>query len=157
MNSVLKIMTIFFLLNNSNVFASEADVKVKKQNKSIFKTLTRKSLNKAELLIFLSEYVIIIDKKNGEGLFTYYFDDIIYKKYQNFDLISINKWTISRTGTLILLDNNKKSYWKIQPSNNGTINIKKKFNSLGQLYEFTYKNKTNFYLKIEEKKLYTTQ
>jgi len=82
MNSVLKIMTIFFLLNSSNVFASEADVKVKKKNKSIFKILTRKSLNKAELLIFLSEYVIIIDKKNGEGLFTYYFDDIIYKKYK---------------------------------------------------------------------------
>jgi len=43
MNSVLKIMIIFFLLNSSNVFVSEADVKVKKQNKSIFKTLTRKT------------------------------------------------------------------------------------------------------------------
>ena len=151
-------MTIFFLLNSSNVFASEADVKVKKQNKSIFKTLTRKSLNKAELLIFLSEYVIIIDKKNGVGLVTYYFDDLVYKIYKNFDLISINNWTISRAGTLTLHDNNmNKVYWKIQPSNRNTINIKKKLNSFGQLYEFSYKNKTNFYLKIEKKKLDITQ
>ena len=85
MNSVLKIMTIFFLLNSSNVFASEADVKVKKQNKSIFKTLTRKSLNKAELLIFLSEYVIIIDKKkrdNGLG-------KILTKEWMNDDLLCL--------------------------------------------------------------------
>lgn len=151
-------MIIFFLLNSSNVFASEADVKVKKQNKSIFKTLTRKSLNKAELLIFLSEYVIIIDKKNGVGLVTYYFDDLVYKIYKNFDLISINNWTISRAGTLTLHDNNmNKVYWKIQPSNRNTINIKKKLNSFGQLYEFSYKNKTNFYLKIEKKKLDITQ
>ena len=151
-------MTIFFLLNSSNVFASEADVKVKKQNKSIFKTLTRKSLNKAELLIFLSEYVIIIDKKNGVGLVTYYFDDLVYKIYKNFDLISINNWTISRAGTLTLHDNNmNKVYWKIQPSNRNTINIKKKLNTFGQLYEISYKNKTNFYLKKEKKKLDITQ
>jgi hypothetical protein len=158
MNNVLTIMTIFFLLNSSNVFASDADVKVKKKNKSIFKTLTRKSLDKAQVLNFLSEYVVIIDEKNGDGLVTYYFDDIVYKIYKNFDLISINNWSISRAGTLTLHDNNKnKTYWKIQPSNKNTINIKKKFNSLGQLYEFSYKNKTNFYLKIEEKKLDITQ
>ena len=113
MNNVLTIMTIFFLLNSSNVFASDADVKVKKKNKSIFKTLTRKSLDRAQALNFLSEYVIVIDEKNGVGLVTYYFDDMVYKVYKNFVLISINKWTISRNGTLSLHDNNNKNYWKI--------------------------------------------
>ena len=158
MNNVLTIITIFFLLNSSNVFAFETDAKVKQKDKNIFKTLTRKSLDKAQALNFLSEYVIVIDEKNGEGTITYFFDDIVYKKYKNFDLISINNWTISRTGTLTLFDaNNNKTFWKIQPSNKDTINIKKKFISLGQLYKFTYKNKTNFYLKIEEKKLDMTQ
>ena len=46
---------------------------------------------------------------------------------------------------------------KFNQATRNTINIKKKFNSLGQLYEFSYKNKTNFYLKIEEKKLDITQ
>jgi len=157
MNNVLTIMTIFFLLNSSNVFASDADVKVKKKNKSIFKTLTRKSLDSAQALNFLSEYVIVIDEKNGVGLVTYYFDDMVYKVYKNFVLISINNWTISRNGTLSLHDNNNKNYWKIQPSNKNTINIKKRFNSFGQLYEFSYKDKTNFYLKLEEIKLGITQ
>ena len=150
-------MTIFFLLNSSNIFASDADVKVKKKNKSIFKTLTRKSLDSAQALNFLSEYVIVIDEKNGVGLVTYYFDDMVYKVYKNFVLISINNWTISRNGTLSLHDNNNKNYWKIQPSNKNTINIKKRFNSFGQLYEFSYKDKTNFYLKLEEIKLGITQ
>tara|TARA_B110000238_G_C16098025_1_gene426983 strand:+ start:1146 stop:1583 length:438 start_codon:yes stop_codon:yes gene_type:complete len=144
MNNVLTIMTIFFLLNSSNVFASDADVKVKKKNKSIFKTLTRKSLDSAQALNFLSEYVIVIDEKNGVGLVTYYFDDMVYKVYKNFVLISINNWTISRNGTLSLHDNNNKNYWKIQPSNKNTINIKKRFNSFGQLYEFSYKVKQIF-------------
>ena len=144
MNNVLTIMTIFFLLNSSNVFASDADVKVKKKNKSIFKTLTRKSLDRAQALNFLSEYVIVIDEKNGVGLVTYYFDDMVYKVYKNFVLISINNWTISRNGTLSLHDNNNKNYWKIQPSNKNTINIKKRFNSFGQLYEFSYKVKQIF-------------
>ena len=67
MNNVLTIMTIFFLLNSSNIFASDADVKVKKKNKSIFKTLTRKSLDKAQVLNFLSEYVVILMKKMVMG------------------------------------------------------------------------------------------
>ena len=104
----------------------EADAKVKQKDKNIFKTLTRKSLDKAQALNFLSEYVIVIDEKNGEGTITYFFDDIVYKKYKNFDLISINNWTISRTGTLTLFDaNNNKTFWKIQPSNKDTINIKR--------------------------------
>ena len=43
--------------------------------------------------------------------------------------------------------------WKIQPGKKNVINIKKKFGTVGQLYEFSYQNKTEFYLELEEKKL----
>jgi hypothetical protein len=151
-------MTIIFLLNNcSNVFALEVTDKIKKESKDILKTLTRKSLNKDEILIFLSEYVIIIDDKRGDGSVIYYFDDFTYKRYNNLILISEDKWNISKLGFLKLYNNNIKETWKIQPSKENTINIKKKFNSLGELYKFSYEDKTNFYLKLEEKKLNDSQ
>mgnify|MGYP006164084191 CR=1 FL=1 len=147
-------MTIFILLNiNTNAFSVETVDKIKKKGKNIFKTLTRKSLSKQEMLQFLSEYVIIIDDKKGDGIITYYFEDAIYKRYKNLELISQDMWKISRLGFLIIFDNDEKTIWKIQPAKQNTINIKKTPASLGKIYDFDYKNKTNYYLKLEQKKI----
>jgi hypothetical protein len=154
MNYILRIMTIFLLLNiNNNVFAIETINKIKKESKNIFKTITRKSLTKKELLQFLAEYVIIIDDKKGNGIVTYYFEDVIYKRYKNLELISQDKWTISKLGSLKILDNGKKSTWKIQPAEKNIINIKHKIASIGNMYNFNYEDKTDYYLKLEEKKI----
>ena len=159
MNYILRIMTIFLFLNiNNNVFAIETINKIKKESKNIFKTITRKSLTKKELLQFLAEYVIIIDDKKGNGIVTYYFEDVIYKRYKNLEVISQGRWKISRLGKLQIFINDKKNSWKIQTMMvagfvENTIKIKKKLNSVGVLYKFTYQNKTDYYLKLEEKKL----
>ena len=154
MNYILRIMTIFLFLNiNNNVFAIETINKIKKESKNIFKTITRKSLTKKELLQFLAEYVIIIDDKKGNGIVTYYFEDVIYKRYKNLELISQDKWKISKLGSLKIFDSNKKSTWKIQPMKKNTINIKKKIASIGKLYYFEYANKTDYYLRLEEKNI----
>ena len=78
----------------------------------------------------------------------------LFKKFQNIlNLISENNWGFSKLGHLkILIDNNKET-WKIQLKEPSTINIKKKFNSIGILYEFSYLDKTNYYINLEEKKL----
>ena len=154
MNYFFRIMIVFILLNiNTNVFSVETINKVKKKSKNIFLTLTRKSLIKQEVLEFLSEYVIIIDDKKGNGIVTYYFEDAIYKRYKNLKLISQDVWKISRFGFLEIFDNNKKTIWKIQPAEKNTINVKKSIASLGELYDFDYQNKTDYYLKLEEKKI----
>ena len=154
MNYILRIMTIFLFLNiNNNVFAIETINKIKKESKNIFKTITRKSLTKKELLQFLAEYVIIIDDKKGNGIVTYYFEDVIYKRYKNLELISQDKWTISKLGSLKILDNGKKSTWKIQSAEKNIINIKHKIASIGNMYNFNYEDKTDYYLKLEEKKI----
>ena len=154
MNYILRMMTIFLFLNiNNNVFAIETINKIKKESKNIFKTITRKSLTKKELLQFLAEYVIIIDDKKGNGIVTYYFEDVIYKRYKNLELISQDKWTISKLGSLKILDNGKKSTWKIQSAEKNIINIKHKIASIGNMYNFNYEDKTDYYLKLEEKKI----
>ena len=147
-------MIIFISLNfNTALLAIETIEKIKKESKSIFKTLTRKSLKKNDTLQFISEYVIILDDMKGEGIVTYYFKDMIYQRYKNLELISEDKWKISLSGNLQLFDNNKKNTWKIQLGDQNTINIKKKINSIGVLHKFSYENKTNYYIKLEEKKL----
>ena len=146
-------MTLLLLSNNNNTFAVEAVNKIKDKSKNIFKTLTRKSLKKEETIKFLSEYVIIFDDMRGNGVVTYYFEDGLYKRYKDLKLISQDKWGFTLLGHLKLYNNNNKIIWKIQPSKENTINIKKKINSVGKLYEFLYKEKTAFYLDLEEKKL----
>ena len=49
-----------------------------------------------------------------------------------------------------MFNNKNKEIWKIQPSKENTINIKRKSNLIGKLYEFSYKNKTDFYLSLEQ-------
>ena len=83
MTVFLRIMSIFFLLNiNTNSLAVEVVDKIKDKSKTVFKTLTRKSLTKDEILKFLTIYVIIIDDKKGDGVVTYYFEDNTYKRYK---------------------------------------------------------------------------
>ena len=146
-------MIIFLSINNTNIFAAELADQIKDKSKNIFKTLTRKSLNQQQLKIFLSNYVIIIDDKRGDGVVTYFFDEMVYKRYKDLNLISEDKWTLSKLGKLKIFTNDNKEIWKIQPAKQNTINIKKNFKRLGELYEFSYSNKTNFYLDLEEKKL----
>jgi len=106
-----KIITIFFLINiniSTNTLASEVIGKIKKEGKNIFKSLTRKSLKKEEIIKFISKNVIIVDDKRGDGLVTYYFDDTIYKRYKNLEVISEDKWKISRLGKLQIFNKKKK-------------------------------------------------
>jgi len=154
MSIISKIMIISFLfLNSVNTFAVELITQIKGEGKNVFKTLTRKSLTKEESKEFLYEYVIIINDERGDGLVTYYFDDGVYKRYKGLELISKDKWGFSITGHIRLFNNKEKEIWKIQPAKQNTINIKKKSKLVGRLYEFSYKNKTNFYLELEKKKL----
>jgi len=158
-NTFLKIVTIFFLLNiNTNTFAFEIVGKINKDSKSFFKSLTRKSLKKKETIKFIAENIIIIDDKRGDGLITYYFEDKTYKRYKNFVLISEDIWKISKFGKLQIFNGKKKSTWKIQIMMvsgfiENTIQVKNKLNSIGELHEFSYENKTDYYIKLEEKKI----
>ena len=153
MNVFFKIMIISFFLNPINTFAVELVTQIKDKNKNIFKTLTRKSLSKEETREFLYKYVIIINDERGDGLVIYYFDDGFYKRYKGLELISEDRWSFSVTGYIKLFYNKDKETWKIQPAKQNTINIKKKLELIGKLYEFSYKNKTDFYLKLMRKKI----
>ncbi len=154
MSFFLRIIIVFFLLNtDTSVLAADVIDNVKKESKNIFKTLTGKSLKKDELIIFLSNYVFLINDKRGDGVVTYYFEDTFYKRYKKLELLSVDKWRISKLGHLKIFNDIDQYTWKIQPGKKNVINIKKKFGTVGQLYEFSYQNKTEFYLELEEKKL----
>jgi hypothetical protein len=154
MKNIFKIIIIFYLLTiNLRTLAAELVVETSVEKKNIFKTLTRKSLTKLETVEFLSKYIIIIDDRKNDGLVVYYFDGKIYKIYKDLELISEDKWDFTMNGYLKIFDNKNKEIWKIQPSKENTINIKRKSNLIGKLYEFSYKDKTDFYLSLEQKKL----
>ena len=154
MKFFFKIMTIFFLLSiDNNVIAVDVINNIKIESKNVLKILTRKSLKKNDIIKFINNNIIIIDDKRGDGQVVYYFIDEVYKRYKNLELISQDNWKILRSGHLHLYNNNKKDVWKIQIGKENTINIKKKFNSIGDLYTFSYQDKTDYYLKLEEKKL----
>jgi len=158
MKNIVKIIIIFYLLTiDLRTLAAELVVETNVKKKDIFKTLTRKSLTKLETIEFLSKYIIIIDDKKSDGLVTYYFDGMIYRRYKNLELISEGKWEFTMNGYLKVFNNENKEIWKIQPSKENTINIKRKSNLIGKLYEFSYKDKTDFYLSLEEKKLNSLQ
>ena len=154
MNSIFKIMIVLSLfIYPANALSKEVISQIKKKSKNVFRTLTRKSLTKEEVAEFLYEYVIIIDDERGDGLVTYYFDDGFYKRYKDLELISKDKWNFSITGFIKIFNNKDKEIWKIQPSIKNTINIKKKLKLVGKLHKFSYGNKTDFYLKLERKKI----
>mgnify|MGYP001222323770 FL=1 len=163
MNTILKIFSILvvFSLLNTNIYA--ADVldkgtktigKIKNESGKVFNSLIKKSLNEDEIKEFLSNYVITIDDKRGDGLVTYYFDDKVYKRYKDLELVSEGKWKVSYLDKkLKIFYGNEKSTWKIQPGKINTINIKNKITSLGKLYEFSYQSKTDYHVRLEEKKI----
>ena len=154
MNLIFKIMIVLSLfIYPSNTLSTEVTDQIKEKSKNVFRTLTRKSLTKEEVAEFLYEYVIIIDDERGDGLVTYYFDDGFYKRYKDLELISKDKWKFSITGFVKIFNNKDKEVWKIQPSIKNTINIKKKLKLVGKLHKFSYGNKTDFYLKLERKKI----
>ena len=153
MKKFIIIIIIFLSTGSTNTFANELIEQIKNESKNVFKTLTKKSLKKEKLKIFILNYVIIIDDKRGDGFVTYFFDDLTYRRYKDLNLLSEDKWIISRTGKLKLFFNNNKETWKIQPGKNNTINIKKELTSIGKLYKFSYKDKTNFHIDLEEKKI----
>jgi hypothetical protein len=69
------------------------------------------------MLQFLFEYVIIVDDKKSNRIVTYYFKDDIYTRYKNLEIISEDKWLITRLGYLLIFDNNKKNFAKFNHQN----------------------------------------
>ena len=121
--------------------------------KNILKTLSRTSLDKKQTLEFITKNVITFDDQRGDGLVTYYFYDKTYKRFKDLEVISEDFWLLPKMGYFKLLDNDIKLIWKIQLGKQNTINIKTKINSIGKLHEFSFNNKTNYYIKLEEKKI----
>jgi len=160
MSKIFSILIILSLLS-TNIYAAEvldkkADTvgKIKNESGKIFNSLIKKSLTGKEIKKFMSEYVITIDDKRGDGLVTYYFDDKVYKRYKDLELVSEGKWKVSYLDKkLKIFYGNEKSTWKIQPGKINTINIKNKVTSLGKLYEFSYQSKTDYHVSLEEKKI----
>ena len=150
--NTLRIMIIFYFLT-ANFVAAEVVDKIKKESKNVFKTLTRKSLDKHQTIKFISDYVIVFDDMKEDGIVVYYFEDKIYKRYKDLELISEDNWTISKLGYLKIFSNKKKNIWKIQLGKENIINIKEKMISIGKSYKFSYQDKTDYYLDLEEKKI----
>ena len=159
----LKIIFIFFFFLIFNTNHLTADIikkgnktinKITNQSKTVLKSLTRTSLKDKEIKKFLSENVITIDDERGDGLVTYYFDKKIYKRYKNLILISEDKWKVSYLDKKLKIYYGKdKNTWKIQPGEKNFISINKKITTMGKSYKFSYENKTDYYLKLEEEKL----
>ena len=163
MKKIVKFIAVLFILPllNTNINAvevidkgTETIDKIKNEGKTVLKSLTRTSLTDKEIKNFLSEYVITFDDERGDGLVTYYFEDKVYKRYKDLELVSEGKWKVSYLDKkLKIFYGNEKSTWKIQPGKINTINIKNKVTSLGKLYEFSYQSKTDYHVSLEEKKI----
>ena len=124
------------------------------KSKKVLKSLTRKSLKDKEIKVFLSKYVITINDEKEDGIVTYYFDDKIYKRYKNLELISEDKWKVAYLDKkLKIYYGDNKATWKIQLGKKNIIHIKEKIASLGKDYIFSYKDKTDFHVALEEKKV----
>jgi hypothetical protein len=157
---ILVMFFLFFSLNK-NLNADEiidnntkTITKIKNESKDILKTLISKSLKEDEILIFLYNYVITFDDERGDGVVTYYFEDNTYKRYKDLVLLSEDTWKISKIDRkLKIFYNKKKNTWKIKPGKKNVISIKKKLTSIGSTHEFSYENKTDYHIKLEEKKL----
>jgi hypothetical protein len=159
LNTIIVILLSLSLYTNVQAVeivdkSNETLKKITSGGKNIFKKLSRSSLKEDEILKFLTEYVIFIDDDRGEGLVVYYFEDEIYKRYKNLELVSQDIWKISKIDRQLKIYNGKnKNTWKIQPGKKNRINVKKKGKLTGKLYEFSYKSKTDFHVSVEEKKL----
>ena len=113
-----------------------------------------KNLSKKDAKYFLSKYAITVEDERGNGEVTYIFDDRNYKRYKEYKIISEDAWRFSKLGALRLFNRDIKMTWKITVSENRNfLNIKEKFDPKGRIYEFTYKNKDEFFAELEDLKL----
>ena len=163
MNKVVKFIAVLLILPllNTNINAvevidkgTETIDKIRNEGKTVLKSLTRKSLKGEEINKFIEEYVITIDDGRGDGLVTYYFYEKVYKRYKDLEFVSEDKWKISYLDKKLKIYYGKdKNTWKIQPGEKNFISINKKITTMGKSYKFSYENKTDYYLKLEEEKL----
>ena len=133
MNHALKtiLVLLILLLPAQNIQAadvvkkgSDTIEKITDEGKEKLKVLIRKSLKDKEIKEFLSEYVIIINDERGDGFVTYFFEDKVYKRYKDLELISEGRWKVSYLDKKLKIYNGEnKETWKIQPSE------KKKYNT----------------------------
>ena len=144
---------IFIIMFSLFFFIDSQALEETNKAKDILKSMTIKSLNKKQTVDFISNYVIIFDDKRGDGLVTYYFYDKTYKRYKDLNVISEDYWVIPKIGYFSIFYNDIKVIWKIQIEKENKILVKKKKTSVGELNDFVYKSKTDFYILLEEKKL----
>ena len=168
MSILIKVILFCFIISNFALADENSTVKdlndqINKLEKKLedtinfsLKALTGKSLNKNETNEFLLKYVITLKDERGDGVVTYLFNDGEYKRYKNFEEISAGAWRFTKTGKLRVFNEDIKLTWKIKIGSENTINIKPKFDPLGKLYTFEYKEKILFLNELkdyQEKKL----
>ena len=155
MKVVIKLSIIFFIFVSVNIISkpSLTDGTNNRNNKKVLDLLTSESLKGDDLLNFINEYVIDINDGHGDGIVTYYFEESYYKRYKGLNFISEGKWSISKFDFLKLSNNKEKKRWKIKIGKQNLILIKKGFTLTGKIHEFSYKDKTDFYIKLQEKNI----
>ena len=138
---------IIFLLFTSTIFAADEIEK----GKTLLKSLSKKSLTKKDTISFLKEYAVIVEDERGDGKVTYIFDDEKYSRYKGTEIVSTDAWRFSKLGALRLFNKDIKMTWKIKIGDKeNLINIKTKFDPVGELYEFEVKTKKEFLDQIEK-------
>ena len=137
------------LVSNLSFASTKAENEINKQLKNLekvigtsIKALSGKSLGKKETEKFLLEYVLILQDERGDGEVTYLFNESEYVRYKNYEEISSGAWRFTKTGRLRIFNDDVKLSWKIKLGKENNINIKTKYDPIGKLYEFKYKNKS---------------
>ena len=109
-----------------------------------------KSLNKKDTQIFISKYALTLEDERGDGIVTYIFNEREYTRYKNYEKISSGAWRFTNTGTLRIFNKDIKLTWRIKLGKDNNINIKAKFDPLGKLYPFEYKEKVIFLNELKD-------
>ena len=148
MRKLFNTLILFLLFTNSIYAADEIE-----KGKTLLKSFSKKTLTKKETISFLKEYAVIVEDERGDGKVTYVFDDDMYSRYKETEIISTDAWRFSKLGALRLFNKDIKMTWKIKINNKeNLVNIKTKFDPVGKLYEFEVKNKKEFLDQIEQAK-----
>ena len=148
MRKLFNTLILFLLFTNSIYAADEIE-----KGKTLLKSFSKKTLTKKETISFLKEYAVIVEDERGDGKVTYVFDDDMYSRYKETEIISTDAWRFSKLGALRLFNKDIKMTWKIKINDKeNLVNIKTKFDPVGKLYEFEVKNKKEFLDQIEQVK-----
>ena len=110
MKKIFTTIFLFFLLINNTQSADEIEV-----GKTLFKSLSKKSLSKKETIEFIKDNAITLEDERGDGVVTYVFDENNYKRYKDSTIISEDAWRFSKLGALRLFNGDIKLTWKIKP------------------------------------------